>query len=209
MKLVLFSPSDKKDFEIPFLINMFENGLPTYHIRKLKYSTRKLQNFLSEIPEKYHNRIVIHTHHELAIKFDLKGVYISRSHKKRKIRTWFRIKWFMLRKKGLEVSATVKHTENLSESESKYNYVFLSPVFDSLSGNFQAGFSEFNIKSALQNTKSKVIARGGISVENIQKAHELGFAGVAFYTSIWKTTSPVQEFLKVKKKFAELNLPME
>ena len=209
MKLVLISPSEKKESEIPFLLNMFEQGLPTYHIRKTKYSTRQLRNFLAEIPEKYHNRIVIHTHHELAMKFNLKGIYISRSHKKRKTRTWFRMLWFKLRKSELQVSATVRHTENISESESKYDYVFLSPVFDSLSGNFQAGFSEFNIKSALQNTKSKVIARGGITADKIQKAYELGFAGVAFYTSIWKTKSPVQEFTKVKEKFAELNLPME
>src|ERR1039458_1981519 len=133
MKLVVISPSDKKDSEIPFLINMFENGLLTYHVRKTKYSTRQLRNYISEIPKKYHSRLVIHTHHELAMKFNLKGVYISRSHKKRKIRTWFRMKWFALRKSGLEVSATVRHTENLSESESNYDYVFLSPVFDSLS----------------------------------------------------------------------------
>jgi thiamine-phosphate pyrophosphorylase len=209
MKLILISPSDKKESEIPLLLNMFEQGLPTYHVRKTKYSTRQLQSFLKEIPEKYHKRIVIHSHHELAMKFNLKGVYISRSHKKRKIGLWFSMLWLRFRKSDLQVSSTVRHTENISENELKYNYVFLSPVFDSLSGNFQAGFSESNIKSALQNTKSKVIARGGISADKIQKAQELGFAGVAFYTSIWKTKDPAQEFLKVKKKFAELNLPME
>src|ERR1035437_2021744 len=209
MKLVLISPSEKKDTEIPFLLNMFEQGLPTYHVRKTKYSTRQLQNFLSEIPEKYHKRIVIHTHHELAMKFNLKGGYISRSHKKKKFRLWLRMKWFKFKKSNLQVSATIRHTENLLENEFNYDHVVLYPVFDSLSGNFQAGFSEYNIKSALQNTKYKVIARGGVSVDKIQKAHELGFDGVAFYTSIWKTKNPVQEFLKVKEKFAELNFPME
>ena len=209
MKLVLISPSEKRDSEIPFLLNMFEQGLPTYHVRKTKFSTKELRNYILEIPERYHNRLVIHTHHELAMQFNLKGVYISRSHKKRKARTWFRMLWFRLKKRELQVSATIRHTENISDHESKYDYVFLSPVFDSLSGNFQAGFSEFNIKSALQSTKTQVIARGGISVGKIQKAHELGFAGVAFYTSIWKTNGSVQEFIKVKEKFAELNIPME
>jgi len=209
MKLVLISPSEKKESEIPFLLNMFEQGLPTYHLRKTKFSTKELQNFLTEIPAKYHSRIVIHTHHELAMKFNLKGVYISRSHKKRKTRTWFRMQWFKFRKRELQLSATVRHTENLLDYKPNYDYVLLSPVFDSLSGNFQAGFTEFNIKSALRNTKYQVLARGGISVDKIQKVHEMGFAGAAFYSSIWKTKNPVQEFLKVKAKFAELNFPME
>jgi thiamine-phosphate pyrophosphorylase len=119
------------------------------------------------------------------------------------------MQWFKFRKSELQVSATFRSTENLYEKELNYDTVLLSPVFDSLSGNFQAGFSESNIRAALKHTKYKVIARGGISVDKIQKAHELGFAGVAFYTSIWKTKNPLQEFLKVKEKFAELNLPME
>ncbi|MEK6616382.1 MAG: thiamine phosphate synthase [Bacteroidota bacterium] len=209
MKLILFSPSERNDSEIPFLLNMFEGGLLTYHLRKTRFSTRELKNFIAEIPEKYHTCIVLHTHHELAMKFNLKGVYISRSHKKRKYRTWFWMQWFKFRKKKLQVSGTFRSIEDIHTHNPKYNYVFLSPVFDSLLGNFQAGFSEHNLLSALPHTKYNVIARGGISVENIQKAHELGFGGVAFYSGIWKTKNPLQEFIKVKEKFKELKLCME
>ena len=209
MKLILFSPSEKKDSELPFLLNMFDNGLPTYHLRKTNFSIRELKNFIAEIPEKYHKRIVLHTHHALAMKFNLKGVYISRSHKKRKYRTWFRIQWFKFRKKQLQVSCTFRSIEDIHDHDPKYNYVLLSPVFDSMSGNFQAGFAEYNLKTALQQTRYKVVARGGISADNIQKAHELGFAGIAFYSGIWKTKNPLQEFIKVKEKFSELKIPME
>ncbi|HEY4797898.1 MAG TPA: thiamine phosphate synthase [Bacteroidia bacterium] len=209
MKLILVSPSDKKDFELPFLLNMLEQGLPTYHLRKIKYSTRQLSNFIAEIPEKYHPRIVVHTHHKLAMKYDLKGIYLSRSHKKRKIKTWLRTNWFKLRKNDLQVSTSIRNIETLLEHQSKYNYVFLSPVFDSLTGNFQAAFSDQSIRTILKQSKYKVIARGGISVDNIKKSHELGFDGVVLYSSIWKTPNPVQEFQKIKAKFAELNLPME
>jgi len=209
MKLIVISPSQKKDSEIPFLLNMFEQGLPTYHLRKTKFSTRELKNFISEIPEKYHKRIVIHTHHELAMTFNLKGVYISRSHKKRKLRTSMRMAWFKLRKRKLQVSATFRSIEDILDYDSKYDYVLLSPVFDSLSGNFQAGFTEHTLKHALKSTKYKVLARGGASVENIDKAHELGFGGVALHSSIWKTKNPLEEFKKVKEKFNELKIPME
>ena len=209
MKLILLSSSERKDSEIPYLLSMFEQGLPVYHLRKTKFSTRELKNFIEEIPEKYHRRIVIHTHHYLAAKFNLKGVYISRSHKKRKFRTWLRMKHLKIRKNNLQVSATFKSIEDILEPNTNYDYIFLSPVFDSTSGNFQAGFSEYGLKLALKNSKFKVIARGGISADTIQKAHELGFSGVAFYSSIWKTKNPLQEFMKAKEKFNELKIPME
>lgn len=209
MKLILLSPSDKKDSELAILVSMFDQGLQTYHVRKVKYSTRQLRDFISSIPEKYHNRIVIHTHHELALKFNLKGVYISRSHKKRKYRTWLRMQWFKIKKRKLDMSLTFRSTEDLYDYNSKYNYVLLSPVFDSLSGNFQAGFSDQNLRTALKQTKYNVVARGGISVDNIQKANELGFSGAAFYSSIWKAKNPLEEFKNVKEKFKELNIPME
>lgn len=209
MKLIVLSPSQESDLEIPFLLNMFEQGLPTYHLRKTNFSTRELKVFIGEIPEKYHNRIVIHTHHELAVKFDLKGVYISSSHKKRKINLWLRRNWFKFRKGELQVSATCRSIEDILAPNPTYDYIFLSPVFDSASGNFQAGFSEYGLKSALKNTTHKVIARGGISTDTIQKAHELGFSGIAFYSGIWKTKNPLQEFLNAKEKFNELKIPME
>ena len=209
MKLIVISPSKKEDAEVPFLINMFEQGLPTYHIRKTKFSTRELKDLLLQIPEKYHRRIVIHSHHDLAMRFNLKGIYNSRSHKKRKYRTWLRIKWFKLIKRNLQISSTYRSIEGLLDYDSKYDYVFLAPVFDSISGNFQAGYSEKNFHNTLKHTQYKVIARGGVSTDTLQKAHELGFAGVAFYSSIWKKNNPVQEFMKVKEKFVELKIPIE
>jgi len=209
MKLVIISPTARKDSELPHLLNMFEQGLPTYHLRKTNFSTRELKNFIAEIPKKYHKRIVIHTHHELAAKFNLKGIYISSFHKKRKTELWLRMKWLKFRRENLQVSGTFKSIEAILEHNPKYDYIFLSPVFDSSSGNFQAGFSKDNLRRALKNSKYKVIARGGIAVNTLQKAHELGFAGVAFYSQIWKTKNPLQEFLKVKAKFNELKIPME
>ncbi len=209
MKLIVISPSKKEDSEIPFLLNMFEQGLPTYHVRKKTFSTRELRKYIEEIPVKYHNRLVIHSHHELALQFNLKGVYLSRAHKKRKWRTWFWMKWFKLRKSKLEVSTTFRSIESIADHSTEYNHIFLSPVFDSLSGNFQSAFSYYNLKPALKNTRLKVIARGGVAADRIQEAKELGFSGVAFYTSIWKSGNPVQEFIKVKEKFEELKLPIE
>lgn len=209
MKLIVISPSKKQDSEIGFLLNMFEHGLQTYHVRKKTFSTRELRNYLEEIPAKYHNRLVIHSHHELALKFNLKGIYISRSHKRSKLKLWFWKKWLKLRKGNLEISTTQRSIEDVLEYIPRYDYIFLAPVFDSLSGNFQSAFSDYNLIPTLKNSKYKVMARGGVSTDTLQKAHQLGFGGVAFYTSIWKTENPLHEFMKVKEKFKELGIPIE
>lgn len=209
MKLILISPSKKHDSEIGILLNMFEQGLQTYHVRKKNFSTRTLKNYLEEIPAKYHNRIVIHSHHELALKFNLKGIYISRAHKRSAIKLWFWKKWLKLRRSNLEISTTLRSIEDVMDYIPRYDYIFLAPVFDSLSGNFQSAFSDYNLKPALKNTRYRVMARGGVSVSTIQKAHDLGFGGVAFYTSIWKAPNPLQEFNQAKEKFEELSIPLE
>lgn len=209
MKLIVISPSGETESEISYLLSMFDQGLPTYHLRKTNFSTRKLKNFLAEIPEKYHDRIVIHSHHELAMAFNLKGIYISSVHKKQKLKTSLKMFWIKFHKRKLLVSCTLRSIGDILNYSPKYNYVFLSPVFNSLSGNFQAGFTEQNLHHALSITQYTVIARGGISTETIQKAHKLGFHGVAFYSGIWKTKNPLEEFKKIKAKFEELKLSME
>ena len=107
------------------------------------------------------------------------------------------------------ILTNIRYIEGMMEFITHYDYIFLASVFDSLSGNFQSAFSEYNLIPALRNTKYKVIARGGTSVDNIEKAHKLGFGGIAFYTSIWKANNPLHEFIRIKEKFAELSLPME
>ena len=209
MKLIVVSPSGQNDAELPHLFKMLERGLQTYHVSKPKFSTRELRDFISQIPEKYHNRLVIHSHHELVMKFNLKGIHLSGIHKKRKFSSWLRRRWWKLFNNQLLFSTSYKSIDPLLFNDKKYDYVFLSPVFDSLSGNFQAGFFEYNLRYALNNSKQFTVARGGVSADNLQLASELGFDGVAFYSSIWKTPNPFQEFLKVQEKFIELKIPIE
>lgn len=209
MKLIVLSPSDLKETELPTLLYMFENGLRTYHVRKTHYSTRELKKYIEEIPEKYHPRLVIHTHHDLAGQFNLKGVYISRSHKKRRFKTAWRLFWLRLRGKHLKRSATIRSIESLLDPQGRFDYVMLSPVFDGISEKFQAGFTDTEIRNGIKNSPCEVYARGGITVDTIAKAHSLGFAGIVFYSGLWKTPQPIETFKKIKDEFQDLGIPME
>lgn len=207
MKIIVISSSGESETEPIIVTQLFENGLDIFHLRKPKFSTKQLKNYIESIPKGFHSRIVIHTHHKLARKFRLKGVHLTKTHKKRKFKTWFTLKMLKMKNPSLTVSTSFRTIASLFESEHSYDYVFLSPVFDSLTGKFQSGFSAHSLKAALARTQHKVIARGGIDINGIEKVKELGFEGFALYTAIWKSSNPVQQFIDIKERCRELGIP--
>ena len=95
------------------------------------------------------------------------------------------------------------------EEEMKFDYVFLSPIFDTITGKYQSGFYEDSIVAAIQKTGKKIIARGGVDVTRVEKINELGFYGMALYSSLWDRENPVEEYLKVIHRCKELGISVE
>ena len=46
-------------------------------------------------------------------------------------------------------------------------------------------------------------------INAIENANRIGFAGLAFYSDLWKKKDPVAEFNNIVEKFQELNIPIE
>ena len=96
--------------------------------------------------------------------------------------------------------------EELTAHKGKYEYAFLSPVFDSISkegykSKFRHRLHRFSqIKSELIRAISgkAVIALGGIDEDKIETCRELGFAGVAVLGAIWNSSSPIEKFKRLK-----------
>lgn len=210
MKLIVISSSGKVENEANLVTQLFEAGLETFHLRKLKWTTKQMKDFLMQIPEHFHKRIVIHSHHNLARKFNLGGIHLTSNHKKKKWKTWFTIKLVQLKHPKIEVTTSFKNIGQLLDEHSDFNYsyVFLSPVFDNHASRFQSGFTEHGLHSTISKTKYAVIARGGVDINAIEKAHKIGFKGLAFYSAIWRSKDPVAEFNKVVEKFEELKIPI-
>lgn len=206
MKLILISSSDKKENEPELVTKMFELGVDCFHLRKPKYTTRELSDYIKAIPAHFHNRIIIHSHHKLALRYELKGIHLTRIHKKRKLRQWFIMQRLRMKRKKIVVSVSFRKLANLYEEKDTYSYVFLSPIFDSLSGKFQSGFNEFSLKAAIEKTPHKVIARGGMDLERLEKVKEIGFYGIAFYSTVWKSADPFNAMVKIIEKFRALGI---
>ena len=182
MKLAVISSSKTVENETEIVTQFFEEGLQTFHLRKHRYSAAEMKLFIKKIPIHYHDRIIIHSHHSLARKFKLKGVHLTKSHKKKQLKTWLTLKFIKFTNPELEVTTSFNNLGQLFDKHSayEYSYVFLSPVFDSLSSKFQSGFTEYSLSAALKKTKYKVVARGGVDITAIEKSHKIGFEGLAF-----------------------------
>lgn len=200
-KIVVLSHQKKLENEEKIIADLFEAGMEYFHVRKPKYSTRQLSDFVKAIPKKYRDRVVIHSHHELALAYGLGGIHLTRKHKRRFIITWLKNKFYEWRRPDLVFTTSIHNLSRLYDYDEKYAYTFLSPVFDSISkAGYKAGFNETSLKEVLSKTKYKVIALGGIELETIEKAKSLGFAGVALLGSIWESENPVEYFKQIKIK---------
>ncbi len=211
MKLIVISSSGELENEAQIITSLFEAGLDHFHLRKHKISTKKTRALLKAIPEHFHNRIILHSHHNLARGFNLKGIHLTKSHIQKKYKTWLTIKLIQLKNPGIIITTSFSNIGQLFEKEHRYpySYVFLSPIFDSLNSKFQGGFTEHSLRSAIQKTAFDIVARGGVDINAIEKSNEIGFAGLAFYSCIWKKKDPLDAFNKIVERYQELKVPIE
>ena len=106
MKLIVISSSQSIENETQIVTKLFEAGLDTFHLRKHRLSTKKMKEFIGAIPKHFHKRIVIHSHHNLARNFNLKGVHLTKSHKKRKYKTWLMLKLIHLKNPDIIITTS-------------------------------------------------------------------------------------------------------
>lgn len=208
MKLIVYSSADKFHSETDPVTEMFEEGLEIFHLRKPKFTSKELSEYLDLIPKKYHNRIVLHTHHKLAKKYKLKGVHITRAHRKKKYSSNFKLRLLRLKHPTWCISRSCHRIQSLNDLSFGYNYVMLSPLYDNISLTTHAGiFSKRGLKSTLEKKNIEVIAMGGVDESKFKELIELGFSGVALLGAIWNgESSPVETFLSAKNKLEELIL---
>lgn len=201
MKLIVISAPDSKEEEIAQVKTMFDEGLEYFHLRKPKYSTAMLSDYIRGFPEDYRSRISIHSHHELAVKFQLRGIHITRSHKSKTIRTWLKMRLLKYQRPDLQLSTSLHRLSGLYKNRygKRMNYVFLSPVFGSISKRgHEAGFDESQLRAAILKTTHSVVALGGMDENKVQIVKNLGFSGMAFLGAIWGSEDPLKAFRKIK-----------
>lgn len=195
MKVIVVSPFKTTENEISVVCKLFENGLQTFHLRKPKMKLGEMMNYIKQIPEKYHNRIVLHSNHKLALTFNLAGIHYTSKVNVNHWKTRLQRRRLIKRNPYLTISTSFHKTLSLEVHNNLFDYVFLSPIFDSITKkDYQSAFNEFVLQKALSQTKYNVIALGGVDQSKIEEIKTLNFSGAALLGSIWESNHPLESF---------------
>lgn len=195
--LVLITLEKNNDTEKEQLTQFFERGLSLLHVRKPGISEEELRSWLSGFEDSCLRKMVLHQHHRLAASFSVKGIHLTehlRSKKKELVKYIERYKIG-----GFTVSSSFHNPEKMKNEGSLFDYNFLSPVFTSISKDGYEG-QGFDVK----NLPFKTIALGGIKVEEICNAKELGYDGVAILGAVWQTENKQEAFTEIYNEYSNI-----
>jgi len=187
MIVSVITSSDKSQSEVPIVISLFKAGLPVLHLRKTKFSTKKLKEYIEMIPKEYHSRIIIHSHHKLALKYKLKGIHFTRTHIKQKNKCRLKRLWYRLRRPGITITRSFHHLESLESNRIRYSYVFLNPFFSKTEphkNHFDISIEFLN--KMMKNYRCPVYASGNINTNNLSELKKYALSGVAVSKIIWE-----------------------
>ena len=201
LKIIILTDSKNIPGETEIITKCFENGLDLLHIRKPSFSKQQMENYLSEIPRKYWDQIILHTHFQLAIKYNLRGIHVGKRSRKNKLLTKLRIWYMRFKKPEMIICTSFHHLASLFEETTHYDYVILSPIFDSISkSGFQSGFSHHNLDITIKRSPYKVVALGGVEESRVEQVLKMKFEGMMLSGIIWQSQNKFEEFLKVRNK---------
>ena len=177
--MILITEPDFIPDEEKFINAFFNEGFEILHLRKPEATALQMHELISKIDEKFHSRIMIHSHYELFETFKIRGVHFTEN-SKGQIRSYEKVQ--------CKKSLAVHELSDLKCVDNSIDYVFLSPLFSSVS---KAGYSKQwnfeSIKAELSEYRNfKVMALGGITLDNVKQVKELGFDDFALLGSIWE-----------------------
>ena len=172
------------DGEAEQIVQLLHSSVDLIHIRKLESKAEEVERLIMSIPSEYYPRLVLHDHHELAMKYHLHGVHLNGRNPEPPV--------------GWEgsVSKSCHSLEEVKEWKEKCDYVSLSPIFDSISKQgYHAAFSSTEIEEASRQgiIDKKVLALGGVTFNKIDDVLRMGFGGGMILGDAWKNVSHPQE----------------
>ncbi|MBU2949666.1 thiamine phosphate synthase [Tamlana agarivorans] len=183
--IILIAPENDIPNEIEILHQLFQEGLQYYHLRKPNKTIEAYRDYLNQIDEQYHNRVVVHYFHELINDFNLKGIHFQEQKRIDHIDNpgqYFK----HLNMFGKTISSSFHEPEAIENCYFEFDYHLLSPVFSSIS---KAGYKGRGFD--VNHIDKTIIGMGGVSTENLTEFTKLGYKGVGVLGGIWHSENPV------------------
>lgn len=197
MKLILITTPTYFVEEDKIITKLFEEGLDILHLRKPNTTPTYAERLLTLIPEKYRKHIVVHGHFYLKEEYKLKGIHLN--HRNPVAPPNY----------SGHLSTSCHSLQEVKNCKDKYDYVFLSPVFNSISKqNYYSAYTPEEIRQAAKEgiIDKHVVALGGIDEDNILSVKDYGFGGAAIMGGLWNKFDPAYDlnYQKLLEHFRKL-----
>ena len=176
MKLIIMTKSTFFVEEDKILTALFEEGLDDLHLYKPGAEPVYSERLLTLMSDQYYNKITVHEHFYLKDEFRLWGIHLNRADAEPPVGY-----------RG-NITRTCHAVSELKEAKRHSNYVFLKTLFDSQSNPAdKASLDRLELEEAARRglIDKKVYAMGGMNLDNIRTAKELGFGGVVICGDLW------------------------
>ncbi len=176
MKLVIMTKSTFFVEEDKILATLFDEGMDNLHLYKPGSSPMYSERLLSLLPEESYRKITVHNHFYLKEEYKLGGIHFDNP--LANVPDGYKGKF----------SSTCTSFDQLKALKKKSSYVFLKNIFDCLE--FKEERSTFTMNQLEQAADAGLIdkhvyALGGMSLENLKIAKDLGFGGVVICGDLW------------------------
>lgn len=177
--IVIAKPTIFKE-ECLLVNQLFEAGLQVFHLRKENADEAGYRKIVEGILPEYHPRIALHHFHTLANDYNINRIHHTES---------FRKSITPNTQPQKHIWSTSIHQLSDIDCIRPYRYSFYGPVFNSLSKPGYMGVIPAGFHLNEPNSNTKLIALGGIGLNQIDQVKEMNFDGIALLGSIWNDPS--------------------
>lgn len=178
MKIIAITVPKMIDEDAYLISNLLKMGIHSIHLRKPEATINECRQLLTKLTTKERAKIIIHDYPELYSEFSLKGIHINKN-----------ITSLPDGYNGFK-TRSCHSFEEIERYKTEYDYLFLSPIFDSISKvGYKSGFTKEELLKASASgiIDHKVIALGGITLDMLPYFRELNFGGIAMIGGIYNT----------------------
>lgn len=201
MKLILMTTPYFFVEEHQIINALFDEGLEILHLRKPETEPVYSERLLTLIDESYRKRIVVHDHFYLKNEYNLKGIHLNQRNPE-----------LPPKYKG-HLSCSCRAEQEVTQHKKACDYVFLSPLFDTSTGELTTDLSPSKLRDMARRKviDRKVMAFGGVGLNNVSSLKDYGFGGVVILGDIWNRFSihSTQDFKDLIQHFRKLRKAVE
>lgn len=201
MKVILLTSPTPIVGEAEILAEALKAGIYRLHLRRPSWGEREMARLLEALPEELLPRVVLQDQQQLATTYPVGGIHFNQRYP-------YPPKEVPL-PPSCSYSLSCHSLEEVQRYHSEMDYLFLSPIFDSISkAGYSSRFSLEELQQAGALLSPKVFALGGITLERLALLHSIPFGGVVLLGDFWQRISRGDHLQRLQQYLQYPSLPL-